>query len=396
MKNPKKTSFLVIEGCDFKDYPVGGILSFSKQLISVYKNEVALVGMGEKNDPLGFWFKKKIGDIFYDYFAFMKYSPDIIKPKIPLRLTTYINLRRYKNEILSLGVQAAFVRSHEILKVVIDWPLKSVCYYFPGVGSPLKTSHYKWVRIFSGIFDRWYLNAALKADVLLAAADQEAIESLKNRCGGLLKSKDVKFLSTRVDAVIFNEGDKYSIRDQLGLDKNKTIFVTTGRIHPTKGWKFLLKVLCLFKKIYNNCLLIFVGDGSDRIELEKEISRLGLNDNVKITGFLKPSDVARHIQASDLFLLGSKKEGWSTSLIEALACYKPVVTTRVSSATSIVRDGINGFVVDQDDVNGFVNGIEKALLLKDYDKYINKEIPKYSLDNLRASLEQVWNPERRL
>jgi len=53
-------------------------------------------------------------------------------------------------------------------------------------------------------------------------------------------------------------------------------------------------------------------------------------------------------------LLGSQKEGWSTSLIEALACYKPIVTTKVSSAESIVNDGVNGYVVEQNDLPGFL------------------------------------------
>ncbi|EFK96824.1 hypothetical protein LDC_1131 [sediment metagenome] len=179
--------FILIEGCNYKDYPVGGILSFSKQLIRVYGNKIALVGMGDKDDPLGVWFKKKIGDIYFDYFAFMKYSPNIIKPKIPLRLTTYINLRRYKNEILSLGVQAAFARSHEIFKVIINWHFKSICFFFPGVGNPLETSRYKWARPFFYLFDYWFFKGALKANVLLAAADSDAVKATKKEMRWYLK-----------------------------------------------------------------------------------------------------------------------------------------------------------------------------------------------------------------
>jgi len=387
-----EAKFILIEPCNFINYPVGGTLSFAKQLIDVYKNKIALVGLGEKDDPIGIWFKKTFNNQEYNYFAIARYSPGIIKPKIPARLKAYLNIKKYKKEILSIGINSVFVQSHEILKVVTDWKFKSVCYYFPGVGNPLQTSRYPWARIFSTIFDFWFLSGALKAHVLLAAADSDAILALKNRCCGILKNKNIFFLSTRVNTTIFKRQNKFSIRDELGLNRNKIIFVTTGRIHYAKGWKFLLKVVYLYKRLNSNCLLLFVGDGGDRKAMEIEITKMKLNNNVIITGFLNPENVAKYIQAADVFLLGSKKEGWSTSLIEALVCYKPIVTCKVSSATSIVQDGINGFVVEQNDLHGFVSGIEKALLLINYNEYIDKEISKYSLDTLKKSLEEIWNP----
>jgi len=99
-----KTKFILIEPCNYIDYPVGGQLTFAKQLINVYGNEIALVGYGDKNEPIGKWFKKRLIDQYFDYFAISMYSPEIIKPIIPARLTSYLNIRKYKKEILSLGV----------------------------------------------------------------------------------------------------------------------------------------------------------------------------------------------------------------------------------------------------------------------------------------------------
>jgi glycosyltransferase involved in cell wall biosynthesis len=278
--------------------------------------------------------------------------------------------------------------------LVTNWKLKNVCYFFPGAGIPLETSRYPWARIFSGIFDLWFLSAALKADVLAAAADSDAIAALKKRCGGILKNKKVFFLSSRIDTRIFKKEDKFKTRDELGFNRDKLIFVTTGRIHYTKGWRFLLQMLVEYKNINDNFLFVFVGDGGDRKEMESVINNYNIKDNVYITGFQPPRMVAKYIQASDLFLFGSQKEGWSTSLIEALACHKPIVTTRVSSASSMVIDGINGFVVEQNDLGGFIVSIEKALRLKDYNNYTEREIPKYSLDTLAESLGEIWHPAK--
>jgi glycosyltransferase involved in cell wall biosynthesis len=389
-----KPKFILIEPCNFNDFPVGGQLTFAKQLANVYGNELALVGLGEGGEPLGKWFKKRLNGLEYDYFAISSYSPAIIKPRIPARLTAYLNVRKYKKGILSLGADAIFIQSHEILKVTLKWKWKSVCYYFPGVGMPLQTPRYPWARYLSAWFDVWFLKGALHADVLAAAADPDAIAALKNRRGGILKNKQVHFLSTRVDTGIFKKADKSVVRSELCLRGDQTIFAASGRIHPVKGWRFLLQAVARYKEINANCLFIYVGDGGDRREMETAIADHHLRDHVMITGFQPPEVVARYIQAADVFLLGSLKEGWSTSLIEALACGKPIVTTKVSSATSIVKDGINGFVVDQGDLGGFVAKMEKALLLPEFDKYIDREIPKYSLGTLKKSLGEIWAPAK--
>ncbi|MBN2400390.1 MAG: glycosyltransferase family 4 protein [Candidatus Aminicenantes bacterium] len=386
--------FILIEPCNFKDYPVGGQLTFAKQLAAVFCNEIALVGLGDEGEPIGKWFKKRLNGLEYDYFAISSYSPGIIKPKIPARLTAYLNTRKYKKEILSLGADSVFIQSHEILKVALKWKLKSVCYYFPGVGMPLQTPRYPWARYLSVLFDVWFLTGALHADVLAAAADADAIVALKNRRGGILKSKQVHFLSTRVDTGIFKKADKSIARSKLGLRGERTILTATGRIHPVKGWRFLLQAVALYRESNPNCLFIYVGDGGDRKDMETEIADQGLVDHVLITGFQPANVVARYIQAADVFLLGSQKEGWSTSLLEALACGKPIVTTRVSSAASIVEDGVNGFVVEQNDVDGFVSAIEKARLLPDFDEYFIRETQKYSLHSLKNALGEIWPPAK--
>jgi glycosyltransferase involved in cell wall biosynthesis len=389
-----KPKFILIEPCNFNDYPVGGQLTFAKQLARVYGNEIALVGLGEEGEPIGKWFKKRLNGREYDYFAISSYSPAIIKPRIPARLTAYLNVRKYKKEILSLGVDAVFIQSHEILKVALKWKLKSVCYYFPGVGMPLQTPRYPWARHLSALFDVWFLSGALHADVLAAAADADAISALKNRRGGILKNKQVHFLSTRVDTDIFKKADKRVVRSELGLRDEQTIFAATGRIHPVKGWRFLLQAVARYKESNANCFFIYVGDGGDRKDMETAISDHQLQDHVMITGFQPPDVVARYVQAADVFLLGSLKEGWSTSLIEAFACGKPIVTTKVSSATSIVKDGVNGFVVEQNDLNGFVAKMEKSLLLPDFNEYVGKEIPKYSLLTVKQALGEIWAPAK--
>ena len=61
--------------------------------------------------------------------------------------------------------------------------------------------------------------------------------------------------------------------------------------------------------------------------------------------------------------MGSYTEGWSTSLVEAVACSVPCVVTKFSSAYDLVKNGENGFVVDNRDENIFAFKMEDALKL---------------------------------
>ena len=66
---------------------------------------------------------------------------------------------------------------------------------------------------------------------------------------------------------------------------------------------------------------------------------------------------------ADLFVMGSFKEGWSTSLVEAVACGTRCVVTAFSSAEEMVQNGHNGFVLNERDESLFAESMDKALLL---------------------------------
>lgn len=53
-----RNKFLLIEGCDFVDYPTGGQLSFARQMMRTFGNRLALVGISTDDTPVGVWLKK--------------------------------------------------------------------------------------------------------------------------------------------------------------------------------------------------------------------------------------------------------------------------------------------------------------------------------------------------
>lgn len=382
---------LHLEACNFIDKPMGGQLNFSRQLIKAMGNRLALVGLSNHpSDPIGCWFQKKIDGTMYRFFAIGRDDKAGKKPLIPGRLTTWLQIRRYRNQILSIGIPNILIREPSILMALNIPPGSNVCFFNPGLDSPLSISRYSWAVLFSESFDRLFFKSlGRKANCILAAADDMAIAKFKKKTGDQLRGKNIVSFPTRVDTDIFHPADPAAARKALGLPADAIIAVTTGRIHWAKGWPFLLESFKLFLDRFPGSLLIFIGDGAEREALEQNALAFGLQESVIVAGYQSPASIASYLQSSNLFVMGSLKEGWSTALLEALACQVPIVTTRFSSADTIVRHGVNGFVVERDPAE-FSKALETALNLPESAMYANSVIDSYALKNLAHDLFKVW------
>ena len=122
----------------------------------------------------------------------------------------------------------------------------------------------------------------------------------------------------------FNSDRRAVLRNRYNLD-GKLVLGHVGRFSREKNQIFILKI---FENIFSrnkNSILVFVGDGPLRPEIEKEVVRLGLEDKVIFLGIRK--DVYDLMQIMDVFLLPSYYEGNPVSAIEAQASGLPVITS---------------------------------------------------------------------
>ena len=93
-----------------------------------------------------------------------------------------------------------------------------------------------------------------------------------------------------------------------------------------------------------DAVLCMVGDGPDRERLEQHAHDLGIARSTFFVGYQE--DIAGYYRLFDAFLLPSLNEGTPVSAIEALASATPVVATRVGGVPDVVRDGLDGFLVE--------------------------------------------------
>jgi glycosyltransferase involved in cell wall biosynthesis len=152
----------------------------------------------------------------------------------------------------------------------------------------------------------------------------------------------------------------------------------------------LLRVVEVLKKKDPNILLLLVGDGEDREKIIAEAQARGLTENIRISGFVPPEIVRTFLSAADVYVVGSYSEGWSVAMLEALACGKPIVSTRVSGSHDMITEGLNGFVVDGRDPSTYAAALRRALDLPDAAQVSRNIATRYSASGLACELRKQW------
>jgi glycosyltransferase involved in cell wall biosynthesis len=151
------------------------------------------------------------------------------------------------------------------------------------------------------------------------------------------------------------------------LRKNKpgqTVLIYCGRLVRMKNVDFLLQA---FSKMTskNNCVLVILGEGEERKNLEQKASALGVAHSVRFIG--KTNHVEEFFAAADIFVFPSTYEPFGNALIEAmvagLACVvlKPDGERIRTASAEIINDGYSGYLVDQD-IMGLASRLDKLVL----------------------------------
>jgi glycosyltransferase involved in cell wall biosynthesis len=380
---------LLIDFCNYDDYPIGGYLTRAKNLMSSFGNVMVLVGIStDKNEPIGRWFKKTINGTQYDYFALAYYSKTKTKHFIPDRLVTYLLIKYFKKDILDKNLKNAFIQRQEVLQSVRAFGFENICYCFAGLENPLAISKYRYAHHLAEYFERGFFRNLKSVQLILAAGDESAIQNMVARSNGIISRESVHQFASRINTDVYKPLAKKEIRRTLHIREDARVIVTTGRLAWLKGWKFMIDSFSLFESANPGSLFYFIGDGEDLSKIQEYVKEKELANSVILVGKKAPAEVAAYLNAADLYIMGSYIEGWSTSLIEAIACGIPACVTNFSSAREIVLEGINGTVVEGHNVELFVKGMFDAISLSR--PVYNVNVQAFAANRLKDDLLNKW------
>lgn len=170
-----------------------------------------------------------------------------------------------------------------------------------------------------------------------------------------INARKIKVIWNGIDVDLFHNGSgNNETRKQLNLT-DKTVIGSVARLSEEKDQKNLLSAFEIVKSAIPDAFLLFVGDGPMREDIELEINRKNLSNDVHITGFVQ--DVRKYLGSMDLFVLSSKREGLPLSILEAMAAGLPVVATDVGGNHEVIVNGKTGLLVPSGDSAALADAI---------------------------------------
>lgn len=175
-----------------------------------------------------------------------------------------------------------------------------------------------------------------------------------------------------------------ALRAELGLPSAAPVAAIIAALRPEKNHELFLRSAALIRQSRPDAHFLIVGDGARRPSLEAMSSELGLNGHVHFLG--TRSDVPQLLSLADVVMLTSHMEANPVSILEALACGKPVVATRVGSIPESVHDGENGYLVSPGDVS--------ALAARVVELFDNRALARRLGQAGRQSVVDDWSLER--
>ena len=222
---------------------------------------------------------------------------------------------------------------------------------------------------------------------------------LKNRIEKLgVNRAKLRVIHNGIDIALFSPMDKENAVSQKGLSRQNKRILYTGGLLPVKGVGVLIEAMSILAISRNDIEMVLVGaDKKGRTDREfiHMAKDLGLQEMVIFVTKVRNTEIPLWLTASDVFVLPSLSEGFGLSLVEALACGKPVVSTTCGGPEDIVTEEV-GILVPPGDAKALASAI--AYVLDHPEKYDSVRISSYARQrfNLEKISSQIFDLYRSL
>ncbi|NJE03840.1 glycosyltransferase [Thermococcus sp. MV11] len=230
------------------------------------------------------------------------------------------------------------------------------------------TFHYRPDKAFINKYKAIFQIVIKNSRIFFVVSDKQ-IKNLREVINDYLITRRVRLVFNGFDNELFHPISKTYCRKILNLPCDKKIVVTIGNLLPVKGHRHLIEAMKKIVKDRNDVMLIIVGDGPLRKELEKQIKTLSLENHIRLVGARPHHEIPLWMNAADLFVLPSLSEGNPTVMFEALGVGLPFVGTAVG-------------------------GVPEIITSEDYGLLCPPKDPECLAEKILIALEKEWDRER--
>jgi Glycosyltransferase len=269
--------------------------------------------------------------------------------------------KKHKFDILFFIHIIRYIRSQKIDTIHVHsgcFFYAAIFYLFSGVKNMICTAH--GMPVLNRFRDVIEDNISYIICKNFIGVSDEITSFFANRL--FFSDKKISLIVNGIDIETFKPVDffeKNKIKKELFANNDEFLIGSVGRLVSVKNYSMLIRSFAVFheKMPMVPKRLVFIGDGPERSALEELSLQLGIRTMVTFLG--NCYDVQRMLPMLDAFVLSSKSEGTSISLLEAQACGIPAIVTDVGGNGFIVRHNENGFLCAVDDVEAMATDLCK-------------------------------------
>lgn len=233
----------------------------------------------------------------------------------------------------------------------------------------------KPISLFIALMERAIGKITTRAIALSASQKDELVSQYKVLPASKIAVIPLGFaFDTETDSSLARE----NFRKKYDLQPNDIAIGIVGRIVPVKNHSFFVKVVqhVLSESLTNPPAFFIIGDGDLRIHIEDEFNKKNISfSNKAITPYTRViftswlTNIGEVMNGLDIIMLTSLNEGTPLSIIEAQFFKKPVISTNVGGVKDSMKNGVTGFLVENNDLTTFS---EKLFLLIQNESLRNK------------------------
>ena len=191
--------------------------------------------------------------------------------------------------------------------------------------------------------NRFYIaiekSTAKRTDFFISVADAMTKQA---RDVGIGRNEQFVTAYSAIDEETFlepiGEQQQREFRQKYGIAEDSVVLVTIARLFMLKVHKYIIESAKELSKRFANAVWLFVGDGNLSGQFKEQVRQLHLEDKIRFTGLLRPSQIPLAIASSDILVHCSLREGLARTLPQAMLSGKPAVSFDVDGAKEVVNE----------------------------------------------------------
>lgn len=241
----------------------------------------------------------------------------------------------------------------------------------------------------NALLSSYFRNRQSKSDFVTMPTEQAIRNLLKKHELGI----PIAAVSNGVDLSNFKPGKAPSkIYEKYKIPKTSPIILYIGRVDPEKKVGTIISAFNQARRVVPKARLVIIGDGVDKMRLEKMVKKLSLENDVMFLGRVLSPDLYELYKTGTVFATASEIETQGIVLIEAAASGLPLIAVNKGAVGEVCINGKNGFLCEPGNINEIANAMIKTLSDKKLqDKFSKNSIKIAREHDLERTLDKFIN-----